>query len=99
MWWIYSQEGACLGKVFNKGKSPPSVQIGRRDDNPHLEEMMAILQPFSEGRVELDHSVIFLGIDLEKVIDTIIDRGFVLSSDRHWNPRGWTPWSNESRGK
>ena len=66
MWWIYSQEGACLGKVFNKGKSPPSVQIGRRDDNPHFEEMMATLQPFSEGRVELDHSVIFLGIDLEK---------------------------------
>jgi len=58
--------------------------------------MVASIQPSGKERVDLEHSVIFLYVELEGVVDAMIAHGFTISTCRDWNLWGWTKWSNES---
>lgn len=95
-WWIFSRKGRCVGNIVTRGRMAPSAQVGSYHDNPHFSKMVAAISPLAKQRSDHSHSVIFLGIELDKVIDAMTDSGYVLSTDPTWNPWGWTPWSNES---
>ena len=96
VWWIFGREGRCLGNVFADVKAPPSAQVGRGEDNPYFEEMVASIRLLGKERADLEHSVIFLYLELEGVVDAMIAHGFTLSTDRDWNFWGWTKWSEKA---
>ena len=95
-WWIFSRNGLCVGNIVTRGRMAPSAQVGSYQDNPHFSEMVAAILPLAKQRSDHSHSVIFLNVDLEKVIESLTTSNYVLSTNPEWNPWGWTPWSNES---